>query len=77
MISSHPQTIKPLYVVDTNTLIWYLTQDRKLGVQALSIFQAAKRGETRYLFLQSLLQRCFMLTENTISSKIFRRHTLI
>ena len=27
-------TIEPLYVVDTNALIWHLNDDRKLGKQA-------------------------------------------
>jgi len=39
-------TIRPLYVVDTNALIWYLKQDRKLGAQAAAVFEAAERGET-------------------------------
>ncbi|NOX62654.1 MAG: type II toxin-antitoxin system VapC family toxin [Chloroflexi bacterium] len=39
-------TIEPLYVVDTNALIWYLTNARKLGSQARSIFAAAERGDT-------------------------------
>ena len=40
-------TIEPLYVVDTNALIWHLNDDRKLGKQARAIFAAAERGETR------------------------------
>lgn len=36
-----------LYVVDTNALIWHLTDDSKLGKQARDIFAAAERGETR------------------------------
>jgi len=39
--------IEPLYVVDTNALIWHLSDDRKLGRQAREIFAAAERGETR------------------------------
>jgi len=39
--------IEPLYVVDTNALIWHLSDDRKLGGQARAIFAAAERGETR------------------------------
>lgn len=41
--------IEPLYVVDTNALIWYLTDDRKLGKQAARVFAAAEQGETRLL----------------------------
>jgi PIN domain nuclease of toxin-antitoxin system len=42
-------TIEPLYMVDTMALIWWLTQDRKLGMQAAQVFDAAERGETRLL----------------------------
>ena len=34
-------------MVDTNALIWHLSDDRKLGKQARHIFAAAERGETR------------------------------
>jgi PIN domain nuclease of toxin-antitoxin system len=46
-MSSTPTTIEPLYVVDTNALIWYLTKDKKLGNQAFRVFEAAERGETQ------------------------------
>jgi predicted nucleic acid-binding protein len=39
--------IEPLYVVDTNALIWHLSNDRKLGRRAREIFAAAERGQTR------------------------------
>lgn len=39
--------IEPINVVDTHALIWYLTNDRKLGAQAAEVFAAAERGETR------------------------------
>ena len=39
--------IEPLYVVDTNALIWYLMDDKKLGKLAKKIFTAAEHGETR------------------------------
>jgi len=39
--------IEPLYVIDTHALIWYLTNDKKLGKQAAQVFAAAERGETR------------------------------
>lgn len=39
-------TTRPLYVVDTSALIWYLKEDRKLGAQAAAAFEAAERGET-------------------------------
>ena len=45
-MSSNPPPVEPLYVVDTNALIWYLTNDNKLGKRASAIFDAAERGET-------------------------------
>jgi len=41
-----PTLIEPIYVVDTNALIWYLTKDKKLTKAAAEIFAAAERGET-------------------------------
>jgi PIN domain nuclease of toxin-antitoxin system len=39
--------LKPFYVIDTHTLIWYLTTSRQLSPTASQIFEAAERGETR------------------------------
>ena len=39
--------VEPLYVADTNALLWYLTSDKKLSRPAQAIFAAAERGETR------------------------------
>ena len=33
------------HVTDTHSLIWYLTEDNKLGKKAFSIFDKADRGE--------------------------------
>lgn len=41
--------LEPLYVVDTNALIWYLSQDKRLSDYASDIFDAAERGETRLI----------------------------
>jgi PIN domain nuclease of toxin-antitoxin system len=46
-MSSSEMRIEPLYVIDTHALIWYLTNDEKLGKQAAAVFTAAERGETR------------------------------
>ena len=47
-------TIEPIYVVDTNALIWYLTTNKKLSQRAASIFAAAERGETR-MYISSVV----------------------
>lgn len=43
------ETIEPAYVVDTNVLIWHLTQPHKLSQRAKAIFQAAHSGETKLI----------------------------
>jgi predicted nucleic acid-binding protein len=52
-------TIKPLYVVDTNTLIWYLKHDKKLSAPAATIFEAAERGETRLIISAIVIAELF------------------
>lgn len=42
-------TIEPAYVVDTHSLIWHLTNNKKLGVAAKEIFKAAEKGETQVI----------------------------
>lgn len=39
--------LEPLYVIDTNALIWHLVNQRKLSPRAREIFAAAERGDTR------------------------------
>jgi len=41
--------IEPAYVIDTNALIWSLTQPGKLSDRATAVFEAAKRGETEMI----------------------------
>jgi PIN domain nuclease of toxin-antitoxin system len=48
-MSSTRMNIEPVYVLDTHALIWYLTNDKKLGQQAKEVFAAAERGETRLI----------------------------
>ncbi len=43
MTSSLP--IEPIYVVDTNALIWYLIGSNRLSRRAATIFEAAEGGE--------------------------------
>lgn len=46
-MTTSPNLIESIYVVDTNALIWYLTVDKRLSKPASAIFEAAERGETR------------------------------
>lgn len=53
-MTTSPTTFEPIYVVDTNVLICYLTNQRKLSQQAAAIFEEAERGETR-LFISAIV----------------------
>ena len=59
-MSSSP-TIEATYVVDTHTLVWYLTNQPKLSRRALAIFQAAERGETRLIISAIVLAELYFL----------------
>ena len=48
-MTSSPETTDPAYVVDTQALIWWLTDRQKLGARARGVFDAAERGETRLI----------------------------
>jgi len=48
-LTASPNDLQPLYVVDTNALIWYLTGHPRLSKKAGAIFEAAGRGETRLI----------------------------
>ena len=52
-------TIEPIYVVDTNALIWHLTNDRKLGTRARDIFNAAELGQTRLVVSAIVMAEMF------------------
>lgn len=58
-MSSSEIRIEPLYVVDTHALIWYLTNDSKLGEQAAQIFTAAERGESRLIISAIVLAEMY------------------
>ncbi len=52
-------TIEPVYVVDTHALIWYLTNERKLGKDAARIFAAAERGETQLILSAIVITKMY------------------
>jgi len=52
-------TIKPTYVVDTNALIWYLTDKKRLSSSARAVFAAAERGETRLIISAIVIAEMF------------------
>jgi predicted nucleic acid-binding protein len=58
-LTASSETIKPLYVLDTSALIWYLKQDKKLSARAAAVFQAAERGETRLIISAIVIAELF------------------
>lgn len=74
MTSSTLTSIEPLYVVDTHALIWYLLGDKKLSRQALSIFQAAERGETRLLLPAIVLAELYF---SNVKNKWFKDYETV
>lgn len=62
-MSSSEIRIEPLYVVDTHALIWYLTNDHKLGKRAAQIFYAAEAGETRLIVSAIVLAELYYVNQ--------------
>lgn len=56
-------TIEPAYVVDTHALIWYMTNDKKLGKQASRIFSAAEMGETQLVISAITLAELYWMNK--------------
>jgi PIN domain nuclease of toxin-antitoxin system len=48
-LTTSPTETPSTYVVDTNALIWYLTDHPRLSKQAGAIFEAARRGEAQLI----------------------------
>jgi predicted nucleic acid-binding protein len=62
-LTTSSTTIRPLYVVDTNALIWYLKRDKKLGTEATVVFAAAERGETRLIVSAIVVAELFFVDQ--------------
>jgi PIN domain nuclease of toxin-antitoxin system len=58
-LTNSQSEFEPVYVVDTNALIWHLTGHHKLSKAAKAIFEAAKHGETRLVVSSITLAEMF------------------
>src|SRR5512138_542209 len=58
-LTTSVEPIRSQYVLDTNSLIWYLIQDKKLGPHASAIFRAAERGETLLVIRASVIAELY------------------
>jgi PIN domain nuclease of toxin-antitoxin system len=57
--------VDPIYVVDTHTLVWYLTFNKRLSSTASEIFQAAERGETRLIVSAIVVAEMYFVNQKT------------
>ena len=51
------------YVTDSHSLIWYLTDDKRIGRDALSIFTKADRGEATIIVPTIVLAEIIFICE--------------
>ena len=52
------------YVADTHGLVWFLTKDSKLGVEALRIFRSADRGNVFVVIPSIVIAEAIYISEN-------------
>lgn len=55
--------LKNMYVTDTHALLWYLTEDKKLGKKAKEIFTRADKGEVIVIIPTLVLAESLFVTE--------------
>ncbi len=52
-----------IFVTDTHALLWYLTEDKRLGKKALKIFENADKGEAEIIIPTTVLAEALFITE--------------
>lgn len=52
-----------MYVTDTHALLWFLTNDDKLGVRARELFRSCDKGETIIVIPSIALLECLYICE--------------
>jgi PIN domain nuclease of toxin-antitoxin system len=52
-----------IFVTDTHALLWYLTEDKRLGKKALKIFEKADKGEAEIIIPTTVLAEALFITE--------------
>ncbi|MBU4038084.1 MAG: PIN domain-containing protein [Proteobacteria bacterium] len=52
-----------IFVIDTHALLWYLTEDKRLGKKAFKIFEKADKGEAEIIIPTTVLAEALFITE--------------
>ncbi len=52
-----------IFVTDTHALLWYLTEDEKLGLMAREVFEKADKGEVDIVIPTTVLAEALFITE--------------
>ena len=60
------------YITDTHSLIWYLTEDNRLGNKAYSIFNKADKGEEIIIIPTIVLAEILYICEKKKASLEFK-----
>lgn len=65
--------IEALYVTDTHTLFWYLKKDKHLSPEAITIFEAAERGETRIVISAIVIAELYWVNRKQVAFTDFAK----
>jgi predicted nucleic acid-binding protein len=52
-----------IFVTDTHALLWYLTEDKRLGKKALKIFEKVDKGDAEIIIPTTVLAEALFITE--------------
>ncbi|HEX7574965.1 MAG TPA: PIN domain-containing protein [Candidatus Methanoperedens sp.] len=52
-----------IFVTDTHALLWYLTEDKRLGKKALKIFEKVDKGDAEIILPTTVLAEALFITE--------------
>ncbi|MDD5473089.1 MAG: hypothetical protein PHU34_02965 [Candidatus Methanoperedens sp.] len=56
-------SMSDIFVTDTHALLWYLTDDEKLGIRAREVFEKADTGEVDIVIPTTVLAEALFITE--------------
>ena len=64
-----------MYVVDTHALIWYLTDDERLGSEAKKVLESIDKEKDIGVIPTIVLIEALAIFEKKVSVKPFQRYT--